>query len=119
MKTIKSKFAQINERHKLIELFEERPCTNGLETPLEDVTIEIDGSILRIEGKKWNWGFLFEKTFVEDMKNKPIEKHTRLGYRTIYDFFKGIKKPFVKSGWFLYEKSENYKAQMSQWFLSL
>jgi len=119
MKTIKSNFAQINEKHKLIELLEESPCTNGLQTTIEDVTIEIEGNILRIDAKLWNWGFLTERTFVEDMENKPIKSHTKLGYKSITDFFKGIKKPYVKSGWFIYEKLEPYKAEMSQWFLSL
>lgn len=119
MKTIKSKFAQINENNKLITLLEESPATNGLETTIEDVTIEIEGSILRIDGKLWNWGFLTERTFVEDMRNKPIKSHTKLGYKTILDFFKGIKKPYVKMGWFIYEETEPYKAEMSVWFLSL
>jgi len=118
MKTIKSGFAQINEKHNLIELFEERPYTNGLKTTLEDVTIKIDGSILSIEGKLWNWDFFMYRTFVEDMIDKPIERHTKLGYKTIIDFMRGIKKPYV-SGWFLYEKTEIYRAEMSQWYLSL
>ena len=119
MSTITSKYAQINVNNKLIELFEHAPRANGLTTTLEDVTIEIENGVLTVIGKKWTWGFLFGKKFVEDMNDKPIEIFTRLGYKTIGDFFKGIKKPYVKMGWFLCEKKEDYKAIMAQWHISI
>ena len=118
MAIIKSSFAQIKEKDKLIRLLNNSPSSNGLETTLEDVVIEIDGNILKIKGKKWNWGFLFFKTFVEDMESKPISNHISLGYKTIWDFLRGIKKPYIKAGWFLYEKPIDYKAVMSEWYLS-
>ena len=51
-KEIRSNFAQINEQLKLIELFNNPPRTNGLETTLENVVIEIEDSTLKIKGYK-------------------------------------------------------------------
>ena len=117
-KEIRSNFAQINEQLKLIELFNNPPRTNGLETTLENVVIEIEDSTLKIKGYKWLWDIDFNKRFVEDMEEKPIENHTYLGYKSLLDYFKGIKKPYVKCGWCRLQKTEWYYAEMNQWFIS-
>src|SRR5574343_206940 len=117
MEIIKSNYAKINDDKRIITLLNESPETNGLEITIEDAVIVIDEGILTITGDAWDWGFAHQILFVEDMKFKPIKSHTKMGYKTILDLIKGIKNPYVKMGWFLYQKTIPYKSQMSQWLI--
>ena len=114
METIKSKYAQIDEEHRVIKLLKKAPCTNGFETTIEDVEIIINNGVLEIKGKLWDWGLVLDKTFISELKEKPIKAHTKLGYETISNFFKGIKTEYV-NGWYLKEDMPEYKASMSNW----
>jgi hypothetical protein len=117
---IKSNYVVIDSSKSILELYENEPSTHLSNFALKNVTIKFkQDTIIEVTGEKIEWSFIFNKKFVEDLKNTPNEKYTKLGYRTISDFFKGIKKPYVKMGWYKNEKTSPYHCIMSKWFVVL
>jgi hypothetical protein len=83
---------------------------------LKNVIIKFNNdATIEVTGERIIWLFTFEKKFVEDMDFEPEEKYTKLGYKTLLDFFKGIKKPYVKTGWYKIKKTTQYHCLMSNW----
>lgn len=119
MEKITSKFAQIQTESTLIQLYDACPPCNGLDLIIEDVTITIDGTILKIQGNQLNWDFFWYNCWVDELENKPEKRFIKYRYKNIINLFKGIKSPCVNKGWNLLEKRIPYHATMSQWFLSL
>lgn len=118
-KELVSNYANVDENEKIIFLYDSAPSANGRTITLENVKIEVEDTILRIEGECLVWGFRFEPVWLSDLSEKPEERYIKFRYKNLKDFFHGIKKPYIGMGWFLYEKRKPYKAEMSQWFLVL
>ena len=117
---LKSNYAKINSSKSLLEVCENEPSTNWVDFALKNVTIKFkEDATIEVTGEKIEWAFTFDKIFVEDLKNEPTDNYTKLGYRTISDFFKGIKKPYVKMGWYKLKKTMPYHCLMSNWYVVL
>jgi hypothetical protein len=120
MKELKSNYARIDTETGVIELlYENKPKTNGFDLIIEDCELHFDElNNCIISGYKWEWGFVFEKTFLSKLKYPVIDTHTKLGYETLLDRWKGLKTAYV-NGW--HRKSENklYKAVVSKFFVVL
>lgn len=120
MKEIKSKFTKINEETGVIELlYQNSPKANWLDLIIEDCELHFDEfNNCIITGYKWDWGFVLDKTFLSSLKYGVIDKHTKLGYETFLDRWKGLQSAYV-DGW--HRKSDNqlYKAVVSKFFVVL
>ena len=117
---LKSNYARIDDTKSILEVYETEPSTHWRNFALKNVVIKFkEDTTIEVTGEKIEWSFSFNKEFVEDLKNTPNEKYTKLGYRTISDFFKGIKKPYVKMGWYKLEKTTPYHCLMSKWCVVL
>ncbi len=117
---LKSNYARIDSSKSILEVYENEPSTHWSDFALKNVTIKFkEDTTIEVIGEKIEWSFTFNKEFVEVLKDTPNEKYTKLGYRTISDFFKGIKKPYVKMGWYKLEKTTPYHCLMSKWYVVL
>jgi len=120
MKELKSKYARIYTETNVIELlYENNPKSNCLDLIIEDCELHFDElNNCIIFGYKWEWGFVFEKTFLSNLKYAVIDAHTKMGYKTLLDRWKGLQSAYV-TGW--HRKSENklYKAIVSKFFVVL
>jgi hypothetical protein len=115
---LKSNNARIDISKSILEVFEKEPSTHISNFVLKNVTVKFkEDTTIEVIGERINWSFSFQNEFVEDLADAPSEKYTKLGYRTILDFFKGIKKPYVKMGWYKLEKTTPYHCQMSNWYV--
>ena len=95
---LKSNYARINYGKSILEFHEKEPSTYMYDFALKNVIIKFNNdATIEVTGERIIWLFTFEKKFVEDMDFEPEEKYTKLGYKTLLDFFKGIKKPYVKT----------------------
>lgn len=118
-KVLKSPFVRIDKSKSTVEILETEPSTWWSDFALKNVTLKFNENVLEIEGEKIEWGFSFEKQWVEEMKDFPNEKYIKFGYKSIMDFFNSIKKPYVNSGWVKLEKTTPYKCSMNKWFVVL
>lgn len=122
VKELKSNYARIDCSKSILEVkvYENEPSTHWSNFALKNVTITFkEDTTIEITGEKIEWSFAIEKTFVEDMKNKPHEIYVNMGYKTILDFFKGFEKPYVKMGWYKIENTSKYHCLTSNWCVLL
>lgn len=116
---LKSNYARINDTKSILEVYETEPSTNWQEFALKNVVIKFrKDTTIEVTGEKIEWAFSFDREFVEDLKHIPDEKYTKLGYKTIFDFFKGIKKPYVE-GMYKLKKTTPYHCIMAKWYIVL
>lgn len=100
-----------------IDLYKELPNGSQFDVLLSNVRIRFgENGILILTAQEHKWDFSFHFVWVKDMKRKPVERHCQYSYRTIRDFFRGIKSPCVHH-WFMYEDTVPYKATMNTWFI--
>jgi len=122
-KEIKSNYAGIdNGSNSMLKVYlnETEPCITNFLFILKNVTINfIKDDIIEVVGERIECDFAFEDTFLEDMKNKPDEKYIKMGYKSIFDFFKGVKKPYVKMGWYKLKTTKPYRCLTSNWYVVL
>jgi hypothetical protein len=119
-KELKCNFLKVNQSKNTFEVHEKEPPTNWAEFVIQNATIKFkEDSTIEVFGEKIEWSFAFHETFVEDLKREPKESYTALGYKTILDRLKGIKKPYVKSGWYKINKTTPYHCTTSNWFVIL
>jgi len=111
------KFVKINKANSIVEIHETEPRTSWTEFVLKNPTLVFVDTVLEIKGDKVEWGFSFERQWVYEMKDSPNEKYIKYGYKSIMDFFKSIKKPYVDSGWVKLEKTTPYKCSLNKWFV--
>lgn len=117
-KELKAKYLRIYET--TLSVYDFEPNTSLYDFVVKDAHITFDDcGIIKISGQKIEWNFLFYSEFVEDMKRKPHEDYVKMGYKSIFDFFKGIKKPYVKSGWYKLKETKPFQQVMSNWILIL
>lgn len=117
---IQSDYARIDGRNGIIELLESRPVANGLELIIENCLLEFDeNNVCKISGDRWVWGFVLNKTFLSDLKYGVISRHTKMGYKTIWDWFSGLRSAYVKRGWHLKSEMPRYEAIVSKYFIVL
>lgn len=114
-----AKYAKIHRN--TIYLYSEMPIyTNGLEMYLSDVNVVIgDNKILTLTGCQWIWGFsLYTRVFIEDLPaaDQPIDKHLKFGYKSIWDFIKGVQRPYV-TGWYRLQRMEPLTYVLNNWTL--
>ena len=89
--------------------------SSQFDVALKDPKITVnEQSIISIIGDEFDWSFSFERSYIEDMRFKPIISHCKQGYKTILDFFKGITKPYVKN-WYIKEDKVHYDTTMNKW----
>ena len=120
MKELKANFLKVDIEGNVLKIYDAEPRTGLGEMVLKDAIIKIDEkNCIEVKGDKILWEFSFGKKFAEDLENKPNKDYLRFGYKSISDFIKGIKKPYIKSGWYKLDLTEPYHAQMSNWFLVL
>lgn len=117
---LKSNYARIDSSKSILELYETEPSTHWSDFALKNVKIKFkEDTTIEVTGEKIEWSFSFNKKFVEDLKHTPREEYIKFGYRTISDFFNGIKKPYVKTGWYKLEETTPYHCLMSKWYVVL
>ena len=115
---LKSNYARVDFERSLIEVYENEPSTHLSNFALKNVTIKFkEDTTIEVTGQKIEWSFCFKERFAEDLDDKPDEKYIKMGYRTIPDFFKGIKKPYVEMGWYKLEKTTPHHSLISKWFV--
>jgi hypothetical protein len=117
---LKSNYLKIDGSKFILEVYENEPSTRLSDFALKNVSIKFkEDKTIEVTGDKIEWSFAFAKSFLEDMKNKPNHEYVNMGYKNIMDFFKGIKKPYVKMGWYKLDKTTPYHCLMSKWYVVL
>ena len=118
-KQIKSNFAIIYEESGTIELRENRPAANGHALIIEDCVLDIDeDNRCNVKGNRNLWGLKFGKTFLSELDYEVVEHHTKLGYKSLMDRWKGIKSPYVE-GWHRKVRTLPYSAIISKFYIIL
>lgn len=120
---LRNKVIGINERS--IEIFEN--LDNLHINSFDDLIInaelnlhEVSG-IVQIQGDKLKSGFAWQYRFIEDLKNEPSIEHVeiRQGYRTLLDFFRRIKKPYIDRGYYRCKETKKYNCFLSKWKINI
>lgn len=119
MKNLKSKYLTIDTDSKIVTLYDYKPNNVGFLTVVEDCEIQVDNGELTITGYKWEWNFAMVRTWLSDLKESPEEQYLRFWYKSIKDFFNGIKSPYVKKGWYKVKNGKYYQCAMHGWLLVL
>ena len=117
MKTVHANYALVDEENKVISLFENRPKEINNEVVVEnpDIYFHENGRI-EISGNSWDWEYARKRVFVEDLIKKPMFDFTDYGYKTILDFIKGTRKPYVY-GVYVCEQTKLYHSEMNTWLI--
>jgi len=106
---VKAKFAIVSKNGSCVQLFNERPSAYYYTKIIENVSInklddvfELKGELYQVKFSNWTT----TKNWVNDtdqIKNDSIE----YGYKNLIDRIRKIKKPYVKS-WYWLKENEPY-----------
>jgi hypothetical protein len=114
-----SNYAVIDEDHNRIKLYDKYPLSTGFLTKLQNVKVLINGDTIEIQGDEIMFDFTFYSKDLSEFKNEPHENYVHMRYKNIIHFFRGIKTPYVKSGWYRLKETQPYKTITNKWTLTI
>ena len=115
----KSNYAVIDEDHNRIKLYDTYPFTGLFDTKLKNVKVLIDGDTIEIHGDEILFDFTSYSTDLSKLKREPDEAYIRMRYKNIMDFFRRIKTPYVKAGWYRLKETRPYRTITNKWTLTI
>lgn len=118
-KKLNSPFVRIVPERSTVEIHETEPNTHWDDFALKNASLTFEGSVLDIKGEEILWGFSMDRRWTDTMSKLPDTRYIKYGYRTIMDFFNGVKTPYVKSGWYKLAETKPYRCTMNKWFVVL
>lgn len=117
---LKSNYLKIDSSRHTFELHEKEPSTSIFQFCLKNAIIKFkEDKTIEVTGEKILWSICYERQFIEDIEDVPDDKYIRLGYKTIIDFLRGIRKPYVKSGWYKLKATQPYNCIASEFYIVL
>jgi len=119
VKVYTSNYAVIDEGCNKINLYTEYPAKGQFVTTLKNVKVIITDDIIEITGDEYLFDFTFYSSDLNELKNEPHENYVCMRYKNIMDFFRRVKTPYVKSGWYRLKKTRPFKTITNKWTLTI